>query len=68
SKAQNTFVAKRQIPYASLIVNKVVDDKIKEKNKRELSKSDLEKTYDQSSWKFLEKVLSRPGFGQRLRN
>ena len=57
STSQNAFVRGRQILYASLIANEVIDSWQKRKEKGLICKLDIEKAYDSINWKFLLKVL-----------
>ena len=65
NKAQNAFVEGRQILDASLIANEIIDSMTKKKEKGMLCKIDIEKAYDQISWRFLFAVLQEMGFGSK---
>ena len=62
---QNAFVRGRQILYASLIANEVIDSWQKRKEKGLICKLDIEKAYDSINWNFLMRVLLKLGFGSR---
>ena len=55
NKAQNAFVAGRQILDASLIANEVIDSMAKKKERGVICKLDIENVYDRLNWKFLFK-------------
>ena len=65
NKAQNAFVEGRQILDASLIANDIIDSMLKKKEKCMMCKLDIEKDYDQISWKFLFAMLQEIGFGRK---
>ena len=65
NKVQNVFVEGRQILDASLIANETIDSMTKKKEKGMLCKLDIEKAYDQISWKFLFAVLQEMVFGKK---
>ena len=58
--AHNAFVERRQILYASLIANEIVDSMLK-KERGVLCKLDIEKAYDHLSWSYLLIVKQRMG-------
>ena len=65
NSVQNAFVEGRQIIYASLIANEVIDSMLKKKEKGVLCKLDIEKAYDKINWNFLIVVLGRMGFTEK---
>jgi len=68
SKHQNAFLKDRQITDASLIVNEVLDWKIKNGGAGILCKLDIEKAFDQLNWSYLLSILRQMGFGERWIN
>ena len=65
SKSQNAFVKERQILYAVLIANELVDSTMRRKKQGMVCKLDIEKAYDSINWRFLYHVMGRMGFGSR---
>ena len=65
SPSQNAFVEGRQILYAGLIANEVVDSMLRRNDGRVVYNLDIEKTYDHFNWEFVLEVMRRKGFGQR---
>ena len=59
NRAQNAFVARRQILDASLIANKVIDYMVKKKESGVICMLDIEKAYDRLNWKILFEVLRK---------
>ena len=64
-KSQNAFVKERQILYAVLIANELVDSTMRRKKQGMVCKLDIEKAYDSINWRFLYHVMRRMGFGSR---
>ena len=62
------FLKDRQIMDASLLVNELVDSRVKQKIPGILCKLDKEKAYDHVNWNYLFKVLSDMGFGRKWVN
>ena len=56
SQSQSTFVKGRQILYAVLIANEVVDSILRKKESGLVCKLDIEKAYDNISWEFVCKL------------
>ncbi|WMV58251.1 hypothetical protein MTR67_051636 [Solanum verrucosum] len=65
---QMAFLKGRQIMDAALIVNELVDSRVKQKIPGILCKLDIEKAYDHVNWAFLLKVLKDMGFGRKWLN
>ncbi|RVX22607.1 Transposon TX1 uncharacterized 149 kDa protein [Vitis vinifera] len=59
SNSQNAFVGSKQILDAILIANEAVDSRKRSSNAGLVCKLDIEKAYDQVSWKFLLSVLEK---------
>lgn len=60
---QLAFVVNRQILYASLMANKLIDDWISAQKSGVVLKLDLEKAFDMVDWDFLDSILHVKGFG-----
>ena len=56
SQSQSAFVKGRQILYAVLIANEVVDSILRRKESGLVCKLDIEKAYDNISWEFVCKL------------
>ena len=65
SKTQNVFVEGRQILFAVLIANEVIDSILKSNGGAIQCKLDIEKAYDHVKWSFLFIVMEKMGFGER---
>ncbi|WMV15451.1 hypothetical protein MTR67_008836 [Solanum verrucosum] len=59
------FLRGRQILYASLLANELVDSRVKQRKPGIICKLDVEKAYDHVNWNFLLKILKDMGFGSR---
>ena len=68
SNSQNAFVGSKQILDAILIANEAVDSRKRSSNAGLVCKLDIEKAYDQVSWKFLLSVLEKMGFSPKWSN
>ncbi|XP_075497741.1 uncharacterized protein LOC142534974 [Primulina tabacum] len=64
---QCAFIRGRQITDCCLIANEVVEEYRRKKKKGWILKVDLEKTYDNVDWRFLDFVLLKKGFGVKWR-
>nr|GEU41504.1 reverse transcriptase domain, reverse transcriptase zinc-binding domain protein [Tanacetum cinerariifolium] len=65
SKEQSAFIAARQILDGPLILTEIIEwYKIRKKNLL-IFKVDFEKAFDSISWKFLDHILVKLGFGQK---
>ncbi|XP_058783955.1 uncharacterized protein LOC131658705 [Vicia villosa] len=60
---QTAFVSGRSIEDGVLVVNEVLDLAKRSKRDCAVLKVDFEKSYDRVSWKFLDYVLTKMGFG-----
>ncbi|GKA37936.1 putative RNA-directed DNA polymerase, eukaryota, reverse transcriptase zinc-binding domain protein [Tanacetum coccineum] len=63
SHEQSAFISGRQILDGPLILSEVIDWYKKRKKKMMLFKVDFEKAFDSVSWRFLDHVLEKLGFG-----
>lgn len=64
-EAQNAFLCGRFILDGVLITNEAIDFIKKTKRKSMVFKVDFEKVYDCVSWKFLQSMMTKMGFGDR---
>nr|GFA05195.1 RNA-directed DNA polymerase, eukaryota, reverse transcriptase zinc-binding domain protein [Tanacetum cinerariifolium] len=67
SLEQSAFISGRQILDGPLILSKIIDWYKKRKKKLMLFKVDFEKAFDSVSWKYLDYMLHKLGFGSRWR-
>ncbi|GKV11964.1 hypothetical protein SLEP1_g23173 [Rubroshorea leprosula] len=62
-KQQMAFIEGRQLSEGVIIANEIIDDAKKRKRECFLFKIDFEKAFDKVSWRFLDYMLMRMGFG-----
>nr|GEV50574.1 RNA-directed DNA polymerase, eukaryota [Tanacetum cinerariifolium] len=67
SPEQSAFILGRQILDGPLILSEIIDWYKKRKKKMMLFKVDFEKAFDSVSWKYLDYMLHKLGFGSRWR-
>ncbi|GJW01256.1 putative RNA-directed DNA polymerase, eukaryota, reverse transcriptase zinc-binding domain protein [Tanacetum coccineum] len=65
SKEQSTFIAGRQILDGPIILNEIIEWHKKRKKQLLIFKVDFEKAFDSISWKYLDHILDRLGFGYK---
>ncbi|GJW52934.1 RNA-directed DNA polymerase, eukaryota, reverse transcriptase zinc-binding domain protein [Tanacetum coccineum] len=65
---QSAFISGRQILDGPLILSEIIDWYKKRNKKLMLFKVDFEKAFDYVSWRYLDYVLDKLGFGIRWRN
>ncbi|GJU29578.1 RNA-directed DNA polymerase, eukaryota, reverse transcriptase zinc-binding domain protein [Tanacetum coccineum] len=68
SPEQTAFIKGRQILDGPLILSETIDWYKKRKKKMMLFKVDFEKAFDSVSWRYLDYVLDKLGFGIKWRN
>ncbi|GJZ90403.1 RNA-directed DNA polymerase, eukaryota, reverse transcriptase zinc-binding domain protein [Tanacetum coccineum] len=68
SPEQSAFITRRQILDGPLILSETIDWYKKRKKKMMLFKVDFEKAFDSVSWRYLDYVLDKLGFGIKWRN
>lgn len=66
-ECQHAFMDGRQILYAALIANEVVDEIINKKRDGVICKLDMQKVYDRVNWNFVDFMLNKLGFGKKWR-
>jgi exonuclease III len=64
SKIQSAFLPNRQILDGVLVINELLDLAKRRKDKCLFFKVDFERAYDTVSWKFLDYMMVRMGFGE----
>ncbi|GJT83235.1 RNA-directed DNA polymerase, eukaryota, reverse transcriptase zinc-binding domain protein [Tanacetum coccineum] len=64
SKEQSAFITGRQILDGPLILSEIIEWYKKRNKKLLIFKVDFEKAFDSISWKFLDHILVKLGFGQ----
>nr|GFC12326.1 transposon TX1 uncharacterized [Tanacetum cinerariifolium] len=67
SPEQSAFISGQQILDGPLILSEIIDWYKKRKKKPMLFKVDFEKAFDSVSWKYLDYMLHKLGFGSRWR-
>ncbi|GKV46286.1 hypothetical protein SLEP1_g53278 [Rubroshorea leprosula] len=67
SESQSAFVGGRQLVVSVLVLNEVVDEVKRKKQKSFIFKVDFEKAYDCVDWDFLDWMMDRMGFGVKWR-
>nr|GEY93480.1 putative RNA-directed DNA polymerase, eukaryota, reverse transcriptase zinc-binding domain protein [Tanacetum cinerariifolium] len=67
SPEQSAFISGQQILDGPLILSEIIDWYKKRKKKLVLFKVDFEKAFDYVSWKYLDYMLHKLGFGSRWR-
>ncbi|GKB34823.1 RNA-directed DNA polymerase, eukaryota, reverse transcriptase zinc-binding domain protein [Tanacetum coccineum] len=65
SKEQSTFIAGRQILDSLIILSEIIEWHKKEKSSSSFLKWILKKAFDSISWKYLDHILDRLGFGYK---
>nr|GEV32138.1 RNA-directed DNA polymerase, eukaryota, reverse transcriptase zinc-binding domain protein [Tanacetum cinerariifolium] len=68
SKEQSAFISSRQILDGPLIISEIIQWYKKRKKKMLIFKVDFEKAFDSVSWKYLNFILDRLGFGSKCRS
>ena len=66
SPSQTAFIKGRYIYDGAVMLHEVIHELKQKKMQGVLLKIDFEKTYDSIRWDFVEKVLQRKGFDDRL--
>lgn len=66
SLVQCTYTERRKIFDGTLIANELVDSRLKSGNSGIICKIDLEKAFDRVNWSYLEFVLKKMGFNNKL--
>ncbi|GKV41205.1 hypothetical protein SLEP1_g48771 [Rubroshorea leprosula] len=65
SETQSTFLGGRQLVDNVLVLNEVVDEVRRKKQRAFIFKADFVKAYDCVNWSFLEWMMQRLGFGTK---
>ena len=68
STSQSAFIKGRFIQDSTVILHEVMHEMKQQGEKGIVFKIDYEKAYDSINWKFVEEVLERKGFDQKLKN
>lgn len=66
-ECQHAFAGDKQILDTALIANEVVDELVNKKTEWILRKLDMEKTYNNVNWGFVDYMLMKLGFGVKWR-